>query len=967
MAARTRHSEGLSNGEGWKLGTSEMALLLLVFIGVLFGRTCVADSSDPLWPTYRHDGSQTGRSPLRGGLACEPKHLWSVNLGGRQEPQESVHIEDVNGDGLDEILRVQRDGILCQDLQGRQFWHATELSHPTITKMRDYAGDGTCGVLVTSNDFSSRSLYMINGRTGHKALLYTMQSVFGYRRRSGRILAGVPGEQLCHWWDGWGEIGKGQKAHGYLWSFENGLDEPTLRFEVEEDGTIFSCQQLFADMDADGRTEMVMISMEQMWLYDAMTGDRKAYFRWEPGIRTYSAIIAAEPLQPGQLPSLLMINPHIPGVQLIAQDGCGRATCLWKQVVAPAEDQYQREVKITAGAPDPFMDIDGDGQLEIMALVTNEHRDGRTHLVLFGADRGERLLDQPDLSVLAVDDLDSDGIPEVLLQDGEQLRIANWDGRKFVDRWSGEATPLLVPVPQEGNLARSTTPPPICNRTLWRESPGATGFLMRFGEDVWHCQLSANGTLRKLGRIGTHQALGNAPEPSTDLNYTWDGRLLVTSLHGSEVARFEVSQQQTYMPPPAIVGRLGNEVRVVLRDADGALLSHTPDGRRDRVLARRSPAFANTYNNISLLSQAEIRDVDGDGVNELLTTVLDAEDTPHVVAIDERGHVKFELALMESVSEVCLGVTGSLGPGQGRWIMVTYRKQLARGGEIAYDGRTGQMLWKRDSYGEDDAEFNINYPTAVYDYNGDGVDDLVVQSGNSYGILDVLTNTDLVPPVTLGPNHLPGHWVCYGRPILAHILGQVQPQVCLSRANGVTLVMNLEGQYIWHYSILPRDNMPLNREAIADLDGDGRTEIVTAHMDGLLRAFSAEPTQARCPTCLPDEPLTEHNRSGHVRWTYQIPGPINPSPYDKDHDFASADLDGDGCDEILIGSGDGRLYALKEVDGRCTVLWSMQLSSRRVGSPILADLDGDGYAEILVPTEDGWMHVLGANLMCEVF
>ena len=71
------------------------------------------------------------------------------------------------------------------------------------------------------------------------------------------------------------------------------------------------------------------------------------------------------------------------------------------------------------------------------------------------------------------------------------------------------------------------------------------------------------------------------------------------------------------------------------------------------------------------------------------------------------------------------------------------------------------------------------------------------------------------------------------------------------------------------------------------------------------------------------------------------------------------DLDGDGHAELLLGTGDGHLFALKEIDGAATVLWSVRLGGR-VGSPVLADLDRDGVAEILVPTDDGQMHCLGS-------
>ena len=66
--------------------------------------------------------------------------------------------------------------------------------------------------------------------------------------------------------------------------------------------------------------------------------------------------------------------------------------------------------------------------------------------------------------------------------------------------------------------------------------------------------------------------------------------------------------------------------------------------------------------------------------------------------------------------------------------------------------------------------------------------------------------------------------------------------------------------------------------------------------------------------------------------------------------MAAADLDGDGRQEILLGSSDGNLYALAERAGGARILWKVPLG-RRVGEPVLADLDGDDRAEILVGAE----------------
>ena len=67
------------------------------------GKTPGAD-----WPRVRHDSQLTGLSPLKGGLDRPPREIWSVDLGGPTVGAETVRIEDVNGDGKTEVLRVRK-------------------------------------------------------------------------------------------------------------------------------------------------------------------------------------------------------------------------------------------------------------------------------------------------------------------------------------------------------------------------------------------------------------------------------------------------------------------------------------------------------------------------------------------------------------------------------------------------------------------------------------------------------------------------------------------------------------------------------------------------------------------------------------------------------------------------------------------------------------------------------------------
>ncbi|MEO2034037.1 MAG: VCBS repeat-containing protein [Planctomycetaceae bacterium] len=897
------------------------------------------------WPAYRRDPGLTGFSPLVGGFATAPHAVWTYDLGGSRANTEEAQLIDVHGDGRDELLRVLHDRIICQSVEGDRLWETQQLAAPQVIQIRDFAGDGSRGLLVASSTGVAHHRYMISGTTGKASLLYTCGNVFGRYERFGKLLTDVPGEQLCAWWSGDSEKrfgGSAARGVGYLWSFEDGVDAPTLRFHAEEEGTIYAPLHLFADMDGDGHTDMVMISHEAMWVYDLSSGKKTMQTTWGPQIRTYWAATAAVPLAEGSLPSLLMINPMIPGVQVVTQDG-ETARSKWKRLVGDTEDQYQSKVKIDRAAPDPFIDLDGDGEIEILAAVTNEHADGKVHLVIFGADEGERVYDESDQTVLTVDDLDGVDPPEVLLRDRSSLRICNWIGNHFVDRWRGEnVTPLMTPAPPEGGLTRAVgARSSSVNMPLWRDKSNGSLFLLRFDDGVWSCRLTGD-SLQRVQEITKHEVLSE----STVLprNYSWDGQTLTVVDSGAKRVSYEIPRRQSYSAMPPVVGQLGNSQRIVIREFSGSLVSLAADGSDRRLLIERSPSSLGVC----------MTDLDGDGSNEVLAPAESENGVVEIVAVDAAGKRKLQIPCPTGATETALGPTGRLGVRPGRWFVVRYQFAFENTRVVAYDGASGEPMWMRDYLGPERipaTKFFLHLPTAVYDVDADGSDDLIASSENWYEVISVVDNRSLTSNTVITAA-VPGHWGAYATPILADIMGTGTPLVFHNNAYALTLLTRLDGTPVWHYG-LTRDTTHASKAGLADLDGDGTIEIVTTRKDGLLCAFDAGPLYEKCQSCPVEQTLTAANHAGNVRWTFPVPAPLS--------DLATLDIDGDGRTELLCGSGDHHLYALRATGGNCNIMWEFDLGAS-VASPVIVDLDGDQKAEILVSTSDGLLHCLGGTV-----
>ena len=193
-------------------------------------------------------------------------------------------------------------------------------------------------------------------------------------------------------------------------------------------------------------------------------------------------------------------------------------------------------------------------------------------------------------------------------------------------------------------------------------------------------------------------------------------------------------------------------------------------------------------------------------------------------------------------------------------------------------------------------------------------------------------------------SNVPGFPVQLGAPILSSVVigrldGPAGPlSIVAPVANGSIHVRRADGSSRPGFPVyLPLGGVGQGSSpALADMNGDGFTDIVIASSNGRVYVFDRGGAQVA--------PWTAASRFSALTSDATLASPV------------VADIDGDGMNDVVVGDESGSLAALSGASGAMLPGFPIAMAAEASGTPALCDCDGDGMSEIVTVDFGGTLH-----------
>ena len=871
--------------------------------------TALAAAND--WPMPFHDPALTGRSDLKGAMATAPQAAWSFPLAAYRG-----------------YLQVTRGGESTATVDSE--------------KNPNYLAQTAEAWGLVPRKF----VY-------HDGSVLEMQDSDAVRWANWLPNEKFPQRVSWH--------GQGLNGRVRLEVFRNGPSQPETMWETAVTYKDFHRPQVVAaDVNADNRLEVVTGSYYYLTVHNGQTGELLADIHYPHRSRGFLGAINMDD-EPGfEIVNIGNFQLAIESLDLVQ----GEISTNWRRDIELDISRHRRAVQCPLTT---LTDIDRDGRIEILFNLYNDTGDQQWHVVAFDALSGEPELDLPAIYVLEAVDMDGDGLVEIICQTTTglcmfgymPLDIYNLRDGQAVSRWSTECGFIpRIPLHRQPSQLATFKTGGGAQRIAWGDFNGdgrqgfvyatraPTGRPFEFVE-TWH-GLDVHGDgWQDLWTMEASAGIRLTVETVSDVNQDGQDEALLSWVspdvasaefkgHGADVQSQSFARKVTQKWPviaPDLRGD-GRPVIVATAPGDFVVAVEPPRDKNEKPHSLWRVAGRGEGPEDGVLAA----DLDGDGTKEVVVARSDEEGRASVVALRHDGSVLWSRSFrrFHGRREVYrLGglrhlFVARLSDPERYDVVVSFMRTIMHSDEsYALSGPTGDILWHHDSaavWNEDGKPTGQTwsyggFEMAFFDLTGNGREEMFFEYPINYWMADGATG-DLLRSRSMS-RFFPGVVAYYGRPAVVDLVPGGEPEL-LFDSSYVLGVMTPEPKAVWS-----RPSSTYQRDGIGDVNGDGRLAVGGAGYGDRFCCFDGA--------------------TGETRWEVPLAGNFTST--------VTADIDGDGRDEFLVGV-DRRIVAVGETaEGDGSIQWECELPAVPT-TPAIADVDGDGLAEIIVMGDDGVVYCL---------
>ncbi|HOR27301.1 MAG TPA: hypothetical protein PLG73_04680 [Candidatus Sumerlaeota bacterium] len=764
-----------------------------------------------------------------------------------------------------DLLVVARNRLTAYSADGDRLWASDQLGGVVLKGVYDLNADGRNELFIQFRPVLAQpTLALLDAATGEVLWKLTTQNYVGSFPRV-RIGHFLPDRPGAQLLatGTWGD------QEVFFFDFSDGFQAAAQpRWHRILHHVIYPTED-FYDYDGDGAFEFVQVEHSRLRIYDLATGETERDLEWDRH-RSYGQMLPLNIDADPYFELLITGDGSVQQVEMIDLDTTA-TTLRWK---VPGKLGHRRygpgDLIRLKFEPQRVGDVDGDGELEVVYLKYNETGDQKWHFYQRAATDGRIERDE----ILSTDSFAEAGVGE-------------------------PAAPLAAP--DRPRMVESLAPPlalievvDAASNTIRLTQPDGT----RAEFAVAEAQLGPTRMLANPvpGGAPMHDARPTNFRPRV-ADIDGDGRPEI--LLATEVTTRTLILTAGDRPgaPPADLREdtSGQLLLVYDYDRDGTnerlyLLPH-PTGSRMRLLDARDQTLWETVftGAPQTVNQYTYGDFTGDGIEDICLTFN-------------------EYALRPEAD----------------YPIFTINNEYAR--IATWNGANGQFMWFGSIIADERFYGYGGYPV-VYDFNGDGCDDIISNTPEVRVI-----NSGIDGKLLYDYRYDKSFWYCWGAysiPYLDDFDGDGRLDLFSQGSNYGVALATLPDRPLWLDELADQGlygNLVDSRfQGVADVDGDGHLEIGVGVCQGEFRCYDGA--------------------DGTIQWRVPMASPTT--------EVCTADVDGDGLYEFIFGTEAGELYALGGPAGtEDPIKWRVELGAP-LSPPTVADVDGDGLGEILVISGDG--------------